>query len=422
MIDLGRDRGATETCGASALVESLKTANTTGVPALIEQLRSYRRWAGRPLSGLLASTENDRDQHLRASLANLALLPDDGSQADYLYDRLLSASPVELPVIWGILRKRHQGIDKRLWQLLDDPKSDPEKRFHAACALADADSAQVEKSWDTVAPFITDRFLTAAIKNPGDYSPLIETLRPIRQHLLTPLALIFRNTERSESERTFATTILADYASDDPNRLAELLMAADTKAYVSLFPVAEKRAEQVLPVLQAELARKATYSWNDPPLDPSWTKPDAALVSRIESAQGILAERFAFCQTMPIDDFLTTAEALRKSGYRPVRFRPYADGQTVRVAAVWTRDGRNWRISSGLTAEEVRQEDEPESERQVPPRRCRRVHDDREGSASPLTAMQPSGSRNPAMMTPGCTLGRPLMSRTKFRKNSKRRS
>ncbi len=30
----------------------------------------------------------------------------------------------------------------------------------------------------------------------------------------------------------------------------------------------------------------------------------------------------------------------------------------MRVAAVWTRDGRNWLISSGLTAEEVRQEDD----------------------------------------------------------------
>ncbi len=343
---------------ASALVESLKTANTTGVPALIEQLRSYRRWAGRPLSGLLSSTANDRDQHLRASLANFALSPDAGSQADYLYDRLLSASAVELPVIWGILQKRHQGIDKRLWQLLNDPKADPEKRFHAACALAVTDSAQVEKSWDIVAPLITDRFMTAAIKNPGDYSPLMESLRPIRQHLLTPLALIFVNTERSESERSFATTILADYASDDPNRLAELLMAADQKAYVSLFPVAEKRAEKVLPVLEAELTKKATYSWSDPQLDPSWITPDAALVSRIESAQGILAERFAFSQTMSIGEAIRTADALRTSGYRPVRFRPYADGQTVRVAAVWTRDGRNWRISSGFTAEEVRQQAE----------------------------------------------------------------
>ena len=45
-------------------------------------------------------------------------------------------------------------------------------------------------------------------------------------------------------------------------------MVADPKAYVSLFPVAEKRAKKVFPVFQAELAKKATYCWNDPPLIP----------------------------------------------------------------------------------------------------------------------------------------------------------
>jgi hypothetical protein len=61
---------------------------------------------------------------------------------------------------------------------------------------------------------------------------------------------------------------------------------------------------------------------------------------------------------MPLDEFLTTAEALRKSGYRPIRIRPYPDGQVVKVAAVWNRDGRDWRISSDLTADEVRRQDE----------------------------------------------------------------
>jgi formylglycine-generating enzyme required for sulfatase activity len=110
--------------------------------------------------------------------------------------------------------------------------------------------------------------------------------------------------------------------------------------------------------LQGELAKKATYSWDDKSLDASWTKPDAVIVNRIESAQGILHERFGFCQTMPLDEFLKTAEALRKSGYRPVRFRPYADQQMVNAAAVWIRDGRKWRISPGLTADETRQQDE----------------------------------------------------------------
>jgi serine/threonine protein kinase/formylglycine-generating enzyme required for sulfatase activity/tetratricopeptide (TPR) repeat protein len=346
---------------ASALVESLRTANTMRVPVLIEQLWSYRRWASRPLSGLLVSTEHDRDQHLRASLASLALLPDDGKQAEYLHDRLLAASPVELPVIWGILQKHHPGIEQRLGSLLDDPTADPEQRFRAACALANADSAGDEKKWDAVAPFIADQFVAVVIKNPGDYAVLIETLRPLRKPLLTPLASIFGAAKRSESERTFATTILSDYASDDPDFLAELLMVAEPKAYVSIYPVAERQAFRALPVFQAELAKQATYSWNDPPLDASWTKPDASLVSRIESAQGILHERFAFCQTMPLDEFLTTALALGKSGYRPVRFRPYADGKGLQVAAVWTRDGRPWRISSGLTADLARQQDERNS-------------------------------------------------------------
>ena len=114
---------------------------------------------------------------------------------------------------------------------------------------------QVENRWESVSPFITDQFLTAAIKNPGDYATLIETLRPLRKRLLAPLASIFRDTGRSESERNFATTILADYASDDPDVLAELLMAAGHKAYVSLFPVVERQAARALPVFQAEIAR-----------------------------------------------------------------------------------------------------------------------------------------------------------------------
>jgi tetratricopeptide (TPR) repeat protein len=72
----------------------------------------------------------------------------------------------------------------------------------------------------------------------------------------------------------------------------------------------------------------------------------------------MLTERFAFCQTMPLDEFVSVAEVLGKSGYRPTRFRPYADGKSLRVAAVWTRDGRPWRMAQDQTAEEIRQVDE----------------------------------------------------------------
>ena len=201
---------------ASALVESLKTANTTECPGP-HRADSGVTAAGRvvPSSGLLASTENDRDHHLRASLASLALLPDDGRQADYLYDRLLAASPVELPVIWGILQKHHPGIDAAAVAIARRSQG----RHGATLSVPPA-------PWRT--PFRRGRgreklgcrisvhhrpILTAAIENPGDYATLSRPCGRSVSGSLTPLASIFRDAGRSESERTFATTILADYAS-----------------------------------------------------------------------------------------------------------------------------------------------------------------------------------------------------------------
>ena len=180
----------------------------------------------------------------------------------------------------------------------------------------------------------------------------------MRGKLNVPLGEIFRDKNRPESVHSLATDILTDYASDDPNLIVNLLMDADPKGYADFFPIAQRQESKTLPLFQAEISKKAPYSWNDPPLDPSWTTPDVTLTGKIESAQGMLAERFAFCQTMPLDEFLTTAEALRPSGYRPTRFRPYAEGKTLRVAAVWTRDGRPWRMAHDQFAENVRQTDE----------------------------------------------------------------
>ncbi len=187
------------------------------------------------------------------------------------------------------------------------------------------------------------------IKNPSDYAPLLEMLRPICVRLLPSLSATFRDGQRPETERSFATNILTDYAADQPAMLANLLLDAGPKAYPAFFSAAQSRQVETLPLFQAEIAKRPTHDWNDPPLGASWSELDSTARSRIEVAGGLVAERFAFCQTMPLDEFLTTAEGLRKSGYRPVRCRPYADGQIVKVAAVWTRDGRDWRIVSGLT-------------------------------------------------------------------------
>ena len=219
----------------------------------------------------------------------------------------MRATPSELLVLRDALKTHQSSLTPQLWSVLESAKPGNASLLPTASALASYDPDNT--SWQAEADKVARTLVTINSIYLGTW---LDALRPVRGKLTARMVSIFQD-KRPDSEHTQATNILTDYASDEPDRLAELLMCSDPKSYVSLFPVADKRAEQVWPVFQAELAKKSTHSWNDLPLDPSWTKPDAALVSRIESAQGILTERFSFSQTMPLDEFLTTALALRKT-------------------------------------------------------------------------------------------------------------
>ena len=94
------------TLRASALVESLLRVSTPDVPATVQQLSGYRRWADPRLVHVVQRTDDRSREHLHASLA---LVPVDATQVDYLFKRLLSATPGELPVLRDAL-KTHQSI------------------------------------------------------------------------------------------------------------------------------------------------------------------------------------------------------------------------------------------------------------------------------------------------------------------------
>ena len=87
----------------------------------------------------------------------------------------------------------------------------------------------------------------------GDW---LKYLTDVRSKLKPPLATIFRDKKLSESERTQVTNILADYASDDPDLLADLLLDSEEKPFAVLFDKLKARQERAVPVLEAELARK----------------------------------------------------------------------------------------------------------------------------------------------------------------------
>jgi serine/threonine protein kinase/formylglycine-generating enzyme required for sulfatase activity len=331
---------------AEKLVEAIVSAETTEVPRLVEQLGPFRRWADARLVRHAQQAPDDSKAHLNASLAMVRVSRD---PVEFLYQRLLSAGPTELPVIRKALLPYKDGLIERLWKVVEQPgKGIDGQRLGAAAALAAYDPSSPR--WDQVGePVAVDLVGVPAVH----VAAWKDSLRPVKSKLLPQLGIIFRDRQRRETERSLATEILVDYLAEEPEALTGLILNADDSQFAVLFPKLAEHAGRVTNLLKAELDRECQPRWKDSNLDPSWKEPDQALVQSIVAAYGLWDQRFALCQTMPLKDFPKVAEELRQSGYRPIRFRPYATDSNVLVAAVWTRDGKQWQMAHDLSAQEA---------------------------------------------------------------------
>ena len=117
--------------------------------------------------------------------------------------------------------------------------------------------------------------------------------------------------------------MLADYASGDPGKLADLVSIANDKQFGVLFPILKKHGADAIPELDAILEKQVVPTWSDDPLDVAWEPVSDSVADAMNAAQGTVDARFAYCLTMPLQSCVQTIESLRASGYRPIHFRPY---------------------------------------------------------------------------------------------------
>src|SRR5262249_15398325 len=120
-----------------------------------------------------------------------------------------------------------------------------------------------------------------------------EGLRDVRECLLAPLATAYRD-RKHPAEQRLATSVLADYAADKPEVVADLLLDADPKQYPILFPVLQRYREQAVARIRQEIAR-LPHTWKDAPPDPAWQEPAEGLRREVEQTEGLLTERWALC-------------------------------------------------------------------------------------------------------------------------------
>jgi formylglycine-generating enzyme required for sulfatase activity len=244
---------------AYGLVDSLFSADIAQVPSIIAQMQGYRRWTD-PLIRRVQQTAPDQSRE--KLYASVALVRSDPSLADYLFDRLVSASdPREMLVIRRALLPFRQDLTNRLWQVVaSSEKADPSRRLHAAAALVvfDPNSPRWEQHGETVAEALV-------LENPIYLGRWIDIFRPVTASLMEPLRQIFRdqNPDRS-SENAIATTILVDLTAHQPELLTELLLDASEKQFELVCEKLQGHPGDGVPILLDYIERpwsKISLNW-----------------------------------------------------------------------------------------------------------------------------------------------------------------
>ena len=321
--------------------------------------------------------------------AGLALVTDrqivDPAVLEFLRERILTITPGQLGSVRKLLAPHKGDFIPTYWELALDEHQPATRRFHAACILAAFDPGDIipstshrdgtvephakraetirESHWNNpaFAQFVAEQLVAVSPVYVGHY---VELNRPVFGKLLPRLTAIFKDPTRDLAIKSTVTSILADYGKNDVNLLTDLILVADVISVKTLLPVLRQHQHEAVKKLENILNKRLTPNWKDPLLEDSWTEPSSAVHAQVQSAHGLIHERFAFCQDMPLQQFLAVVESLRASGYRPTRVRPYVNlyadsgdykvkspelDQEVRIAAIWTRDSKRWQLQVKLS-------------------------------------------------------------------------
>ena len=348
---------------ARVRVDALLRADVTEVPGIIAELEDHKL---REFSTtLLRRHMQEQPEESRESLyASLALLQSDPvQQRHFLLTRMLSPNslPEELSLVCQAFEKHAIDPSQDLWVAFNSATADRMTRFRALCMLAQTDPQSPR--WPEVAPFVAEQLV--------GQTPLSSALawsyalRPVQEILTAPLSTVFRGGDLSETEKTVALNVLADYGQTDPKLLTSLILDVEPQQFGVLIPAIQQNRADCIALLRGRLAETPAAAWKN---ESSACQPASAdLIEAIESAQGMLNEHFAFCHRMPLEQFREIVEKLGHSGYRPVCFRPFEYLNEICVAAVWNRDELDWHINYGTSAEELQSENSTLHSKQMLP-------------------------------------------------------
>jgi hypothetical protein len=236
---------------ALAQVNGLADAAPGAVPGILDELQ---RSGDEVLPRLREryAVGRIRGKRMRLALALLRVEPE-AVREELMAWMLEAEDPNEVLLVRDGLKAPAAPLTERLWRAAGDARAPPGERFRALVVLASFDPESPR--WGMANEVLLN-------SNPLHLGVWVQALRPGRQKVLGPLGRVFRS--RLAEQKQVAALVLADYAVDQPELLADLLLDADPKQYAVLLPMLRRHGEQATALLRRQLARTPTRDWKDP--------------------------------------------------------------------------------------------------------------------------------------------------------------
>ncbi|MBC8289187.1 MAG: SUMF1/EgtB/PvdO family nonheme iron enzyme, partial [Planctomycetes bacterium] len=237
---------------ATRIVNALVSADTSQVSNIIKkELINFRQDAKDDLKQAFEESPADSNAKLHAALA---MLPDDKSVLPFLKDRLLTVTPMQFGHVRDLLDDDKSELVASYWETAKTGET-PEVRFQAACALATFDSDNEDWEVEDFQTFVAGHLVGV---RPSELLPWTKALSPVKDHLTSALSTIYSNPETGEQVRSFATDTLADYWSNKPDGLFNLLADANESQFGVMFGKLTKHQEQAVELGNAEVTQTLT--------------------------------------------------------------------------------------------------------------------------------------------------------------------
>ena len=225
---------------AEEFVKRVNGVEIAEVPSIDKQITGAQYWMNywRLPNQYNALAVKKHPKRLNVNIALVSLAPDQPEPVEDLFHQLLEAEPDKLLATKNALDNKvnlahHLTVRETLRQIVRTP-NERNQRLRATALLANFDEKEMRSEavkTTELTPFVDDLVSYDGLH----LRSLVKLFVPVKDSIIPQLENRYTDSPK-QSERNLAAYLLNYYLNDEPNRLADLLMKADSAQFKIILP------------------------------------------------------------------------------------------------------------------------------------------------------------------------------------------